>query len=144
MSRVPSTRTKPEAPANARVYWKKSSRFAHAAEANAREEDWDLAVANAINAVINAVDALCVHYRGLRSASGSHQDALQILDSCTELDATIRETLRKHLSALLGQKTFAQYDGRLLANLDAEVAIGHMERALAAATRIAQAHGWVA
>lgn len=144
MSPSRGARTKPEPPANAKVYWQKANRFAHAAEANAKEENWDPAVANAINAVINAVDALCVHYRGLRSASGSHRDALQILDSCIELDSKDREVLRRHLSALLGQKTFAQYDGRLMDAQDAEAALSHMDRALAAAIPIARARGWLA
>lgn len=85
-----------------------------------------------------------MHYQGLRSASGSHHDALRILDGCRELDAATREGLRKHLLALLSQKTFAQYDGRLLDEPEADSALAHMERALGLAQGIAAVNGWLA
>lgn len=135
--------TKAEPRANARLYWDKAMRFAHAAQTNTREGDWDPAVANAVNAIINIVDALCVSYRGLRSASGSHQDALNLLDACTEMDGPVRNSLRKHLGAVLSQKTFAQYDSRLMEEPDAAAAISHMERAITAAKPVARGHGWM-
>ncbi len=141
---VGQARSKSESRAHAKTYWQKAERFAHAAAINAQSQDWDPAVANAVNAIINVVDAFCIHYRGLRSASGSHPDALQLLDSCLELEPSPRSILRKHLGALLGQKTFAQYDGRLLEESDAEAALNHMERALKAARPIAQAQRWTA
>lgn len=137
-------RTKAEPRSNAKVYWLKAMRFAHAARTNAGEGDWDPAVANAIQAVINCVDAVFVHYRGVRSSSGSHRDALNVLDGCAELGSAARNGLRKHLGALLSQKTFAQYEGRLLDREEAEAALAHLERAIASVKRVAQANRWVA
>lgn len=135
-------RTRPEPRSNAGSYWKKSMRFAAAARTNAADGNWDPAVANAINAVINSVDALCVHYQGVRSASGSHQEALQLLDACQELAPSVREGLRRHLVALLSQKTFAQYDSRLMEEGDAEAALRHMDRALSMVTGTAERSRW--
>lgn len=144
MNPGPPARTKPEPRERAPIYWKKAVRFAHAATTNASERDWDPAVANAINAVINVVDAFCVHYQGLRGASSSHADALQLLDGCRDLDSEVRSLLKKHLGALLGRKGLAQYEGRLLAQADADEALRHLERALNAARPKAEALGWAA
>lgn len=54
-------RTVAEPPAAASAYWTKGMRFAAAARLNASAHQWDPAVSNAINAIINVVDALCVH-----------------------------------------------------------------------------------
>lgn len=103
---------------------------------------WDPAVANATNAVINLVDAVCVHYRGLRSAGASHHDALHVLSGVSELDPQTTTSLRKHLTGLLSVKSVAQYEGRLLDAPDAERALAHMDRAFGALEERARDLGW--
>lgn len=133
-------KTRAEPRHKASVFAQKAARFAHAAATNAREEDWDPAVANAVNAVINLADALSVHYMGVRSASDSRFDALNLLAS-SDLPTEIKTPLRRHLEALLSVKGIAQYEGRLLGRVDAEKALSHMERAFQAAKSVQLGNG---
>lgn len=141
MSRA-SGRRKKEPRERAVVYWRKAGRFARAARRNGAEGDWDPAVANAINAVINLADALCVHYRGERSAGEAHHEAIAVLGSVAELDPETRRALEDHLGALLDRKGLAQYEGRLLEKGDAEAAVRHLERAAKPARALAGRLGW--
>jgi HEPN domain-containing protein len=100
----PSGKTRAEPRHKAAIFWQKADRFSNAAAMNAENEDWDPAVANAVNSVINLTDAVCVHYVGLRSAGDS----------------------------LLDMKGIAQYEGRLLDKNDADKALKAMGRAFEA------------
>lgn len=136
------TRVKSEDRSRAVVYFRKSERFADAARQNADAENWDPAAANAVNATINLVDALCVHYQGQRNAGESQHDALSLLRGLDELDAKTRNALDKHLSALLGVKSLSQYEGRLVTRTEADDAISHMDRALRAARDLPPVKAW--
>lgn len=136
-------KTAKEGPHKARLFWQKSQRFARAARANLAAGEYDPAVSNAVNAVINVVDALCVRERGERSSGESHHGAVRLLSSLKGLDADVREGLGKRLSALLSTKTLAQYEGELVARADAEHAIRDMDRALAAVAAVAKKAGWL-
>lgn len=142
MTSFKKIRTKVEEKSNARIYWVKAQRFAHAAQTNSEQGDWDPAVANAVNAIINIVDAICVHYQGERSAGESHFEALELLGRVERMDAKLRDALRKHLGAVLEMKSLAQYDGRLCEERDAVVAIKHLERATDAVVPVAKANRW--
>lgn len=135
---------KTEDRAKAGVYFRKAQRFSVAATANASERHWDPAVANAINSVINLVDALCVHYRGHRNSGDTHHDALPLLRSVDEIEPGARSQLERHLGALLSTKTLAQYEGRLLTAADADSALSHMERAFRAARELPPVKAWEA
>lgn len=139
MTRV---RVKSEDRSRAIVYFTKCERFADAARQNAHAQNWDPAAANAVNAIINLVDALCVHYQGQRNAGGSHHDALGLLRGLAELDAKTRAALDKHLGALLSVKSLAQYEGRLMGRMDTDDAISHMERALRAVRELPPIRAW--
>lgn len=142
MKSTGGSRFRPEPRSRAKMYWQKSQRFARAARSNAESGEWDPAVANAVNAVINLVDAVCVHYLGARAAGEAHNEAIAVLSQASEADADLRLSLGKHLSALLGVKSLAQYEGRLLEKHDAKRALAHMERSLRAAEELAERHGW--
>lgn len=135
-------KTAKEPPHKARIYWEKAQRYARAARASLEEGENDPAMSCAVNAVINVVDALCVHYAGERSASENHGDAIRLLGSLKGLDAKTRDAVGKRLSALLSVKSLAQYDGELVSSKDAEEALKDMERALVAVEALAKAHRW--
>lgn len=135
-------RRKAEPPANARLYWNKATRFARSAQRNAEAEDWDPAVSSAIHALINVVDAVCVHYQGERNASDNHDEALAILGNVTELDPRIRESLRRHLGAVLAKKGAAEYESRLLERGEAEACLAHLRRAIQSVLPLARRLGW--
>lgn len=137
-----SGKTRAEPRHNALTFWKKGQRFAHSATANAAAGDWDPAVANAVNAVINISDAICVHYMGVRSAGDSHHDAVNLLGAATDMSPEVRAALTRQLEALLNMKTIAQYEGRLLAEKDAEKALKAMTRAFEAVRPLAMNQGW--
>ena len=123
------------------MYWQKSSKYQKAARENLGNGHDDPAAANAVNAVINAVDAVCVHYLGLRAAGGAHHEALAIL-ATTGLPQDTRAALERHLSRLLGMKNLAQYEGRLVTVAEARAAVGHMDRAVGALAAWASANGF--
>lgn len=135
-------RAKPEDRARASVYWAKAQRFAQAARANAADRNWDPATANAVNAIIHAVDAACVHYLGERNNSGHHEDALGVLSRANDLAQGPRAALEKQLLAALGKKSLAQVEGRLCSESDARDALRSMDRALKALAPVAEANGW--
>lgn len=124
------------------MYWQKAGRFADSARAAEGAGNWDPAAANAVNAVINLVDALCVHYRGQRSASDRHADAMGLLAGLGEVEAPVRSLLGRHLAALLSVKNLAQYEGRLVDASEARSALAHMERAFEAARRLPPVSAW--
>ncbi len=142
MTPTPGGKTRSEPRHRATIYWQKSLRFAHAALTNSTQGDWDPAVANAVNAVINLTDALCVHYMGTRSASESHFDVLNLLASAPDMAPDLRTALARHLESLLNVKGIAQYEGRLLGKVDAERALKHMDRAFQAAQAVATSNSW--
>lgn len=136
----PKTSAAPSA--KAKVYWEKAQRYARAARANAAAGENDPAVSNAVHAVINVADALCIQYLGKRSASGAHGDALRLLGTATDLDAGVREQVGKRLGALLSVKHLAEYEDELVGDADVAEALKDMERAIAAALPVARKHGW--
>lgn len=133
-----------EARGKAALYWAKGRRFARAAHMSHEERQWDPAVSMSVNAVINLVDAVCVHFSGARSASDAHDDALDVLEEAGDLDERVREALVRHLSFLLRIKYGAQYDGRLMTAHEADAALTHMDRAYAATEALAKGNEWVA
>lgn len=136
-------RIRKELPGSSINYWKKALRFARAAHANHEAELWDPAIANATNALVNLVDALCVHYLGFRSASESHGDALNHFALVAEIDPDVRRRIAQHLERLLAVKNIAQYEGsRPLEGPDSKDALSHMERALELAQPIARRLRW--
>lgn len=88
------------------------------------------------------MDALCVHYHGQRNAGDSHHAALELLRTLTEVEPSARGQLERHLGALLGVKSLAQYEGRLPTAHDADGAVEHMERAIRAAKALAPVRAW--
>lgn len=135
-------KTAKEGPHKARVYWQKAQRYARAARANRDAGEHDPAMSNAVNAVINVVDALCVLHAGERSAGESHHDAVRLLNSLKGLDAKVRDGVGRRLSALLSVKGLAQYEGELVSERQADDALKDMDRALAAVADIARENGW--
>lgn len=135
-------KTAKEGPHKARTHWQKAQRYARAARANLESGEYDPAVSNAITAIINTVDAVCVLHSGIRSAGESHHESVRLLLSLKDVDPRVRDTLGTRLGALLSVKSLAQYEGELVSRGDAEAAIQNMDRALAAMTGVAKKHGW--
>ncbi|MHB8604897.1 MAG: HEPN domain-containing protein [Thermoplasmatota archaeon] len=136
------TKTRDESHSKAKTYWEKAQRFARAAREARDSANYDPALSSAINAVVNVVDAICVHYLGKRSASTNHEDALQVLQSIEPLDSSIKEQLRKRLGSLLSKKALAQYEAALVTRKEAEDGITDMDRAFTSVASFAKAQGW--
>lgn len=135
-------KTRAEPRAKARSYFLKAERFARAARANHAAGDHDPAMSNAVNAVINLVDAVCVHASGTRSSSANHGEAIRLLGGLKDVDPALRDALGKRLSTLLTVKGLAQYEGDLVSAAAAEDALQDMDRAFKATAAFAKKTGW--
>ncbi len=129
-------------PHKAKVYYQKAQRYARAARANHASGDYDPAMSNAINAVINLVDAVCIQASGARSASGNHGDAIRLLVGQKDVDAKLRDALGKRLTSLLSVKNLAQYEGALITRSQSDDAVKDMERAFAAVATLVKKSEW--
>lgn len=111
-------------------YLKRADECLEAAKTSVGVSHWTASIINSIHAGIAAVDALCVYYLGKRHAGQRHEDAIKLFSS---IDLEPKE-LRAHaqrISRLLGTKTPAEYEERLVRKPEAEKALKDVERLLA-------------
>ena len=83
-------------------------KFLEAAEMFVEDDtvsSWKVAGSNAVNAGIAASDVICGVVLGECSRGGNHSDAVALLQEATQPDAAPR----KHLNALLADKSSYQY-----------------------------------
>lgn len=88
------------------------------------------------------MDAVCVHYRAERNTGDNHEEAVAFLAEISELDARTRDSLRRHLGAVLAKKNAAEYESRLLERDEAEACLRHLRRAVQALLPLACRLGW--
>lgn len=134
-------RTAAGRPGDALRHWEKAQRFLAAARHDRDGEHWEAAVSSAILAGIHLVDAILLHYTGRRGASGRHEDAVDRIESLSELDVELRRRLAAHLRSLLEVKNLVQYSGDASRASDAEEALQQAARAFEAARAVARAAG---
>ena len=91
--------------------WEKALARRDAMERELAAGAGDPALVLAIQGAIAAADALTIFYRGERSGSERHEDAVEIVRRLTELDET--KNAVRHLARLLRAKAEIEYTGQL-------------------------------
>lgn len=112
------------------MYLVKARRFQATAEAAHAGENWDGAISASVHAVINGLDAVCVHHLGKRAAEDDHEAVLDLLDGIEAIPAEHRAALERHARGLLGMKHVAEYDDRLCDERESVRALDAMKRAM--------------
>ncbi|MGK9149107.1 hypothetical protein KXS11_15855 [Plantibacter flavus] len=90
---------------------------------------WKVAGSNAVNAGIAASDVICGVVLGECSRSGNHSDAVALLLEATQPDTAPR----KHLNALLAEKSSYQYGSAGVRQLAARALVEHASKLVAEA-----------
>jgi hypothetical protein len=85
---------------------------------------WQVAGSNAVSAGIAASDAICGYVLGYCAQSDNHFDALDVLAEATLPD----RDLRKHLAALLNDKSDYQYGTSAVQQRAARGLVQHAQR----------------
>ena len=115
-----------------KIRMRAASKFLESAEMFIEEADaasWQVAGSNAVSAGIAASDAICGHILGYCAQSDNHTDALDIL-----ADATLPDNQpRKHLTALLSDKSGYQYGTESVQHRAARALVTHAQRLVEAA-----------
>lgn len=109
-------------------------KFLDAADLYLDEEDvasWKVAGSNAVNAGIAASDVICGVVLGECSRSGNHDDALALLWEATQPDPGPR----KHLRALLSEKSDYQYGTSGVRQQAAAALVEHARNLVAESSR---------
>lgn len=117
-------------PAKAPLYLEKGRRYAAAAKMACEEGWWDPAVSAAVHAAINMADAACVRYHHTRSTGANHHEVIKLLDELRGPPPGEIKRLTRHLGFLIGMKTLAEYEDRLLTEVQGKQAITAMQRAV--------------
>lgn len=89
-------------------YLQKAEEYYHAMLDSLSQKRWNAAALEAIHSAISANDALLVRHYGLRSVSGAHEDAVELLVS--HLETPEGKKAAQHLSWLLGKKNLVEYE----------------------------------
>lgn len=92
---------------------------------------WKVAGSNAVNAGIAASDVICGVVLGECSRSADHSDAVALLQEATQPDASPR----KHLNALLADKSSYQYGTAGVRQNAAKALVEHASKLVAEAER---------
>jgi hypothetical protein len=119
-------------PAEVRTRLNAATKFLDAATMYIEDADaasWQVAGANAVSAGIAASDAVCGHALGYYAQGDNHADALELLTAATSPD---REP-RKHLAALLDEKSGYQYGTLAVRQQAARLLVQHAERLVTSA-----------
>ena len=103
--------------AEAEVYLEKAEQFFRTTKEAQENEDWDAAGLNAIHCVISSNDALLGFRHGIRSASGSHADAVELLGQYDRSADSGKNTVR--FDRMLKKKHLVEYQGRSLSASEA-------------------------
>lgn len=136
-------RTKRGTPTDALQHWRKADRFSQAARHDWEGEYWEACCSNAVLSAVHAASAISLYYRGIRSASQNHDEALNLVEQIQEMDPESRQRFVRHLDALLDVKTLVQYSSREYGKKDAMDALQHLDRALDSLREVSKNAGWI-
>ena len=120
--------TRRVAKAEAEVYLEKAEQFFRSMKDAQENEDWDAVGLNAIHCVISSNDALLGFRHGIRSASGSHADAVELLGQYERSADSRKNTVR--FDRMLKKKHLVEYEGRKLLATEAARLVIDAERFL--------------
>ena len=112
-------------------------KFLEAAEMYVEENtvsSWKVAGTNAVNAGIAVSDVICGVVLGQCSRSANHSDALALLEEATQPDTAPR----KHLNALLADKSSYQYGTAGVRQDAAQALVEHAAKLVGEAERRAK------
>lgn len=110
-------KTKPEDASAAWDYLKKAGDNHTQMVAALQAGNHNAAGTLALQCAISAADAICVHEKGVRSASTDHRDVCELVASIPLPDA--REKA-KVLSRIIGRKHMVQYERRSILKAESE------------------------
>jgi len=110
-------------------YLKRAEECCHAAKNSFEAQEWNSATISAIHAVIAASDAMCIYFLGKRNASESHNEAAALFKAIKADDEEIN-TNANRIARMLGIKTMAEYEERLVFRAEAEKVLKDCERFL--------------
>jgi HEPN domain-containing protein len=110
-----------------RNYLKKAEECLETANQCLKEVRWNAAVINAVHCGISACDAITVFMLGVRHAGERHEDAISLFQTLSLPRETVRSKSRQ-LSRLLAIKNAAEYEERLMSEIDAKEAVRDAER----------------
>lgn len=96
---------------------KKAEQFLRTMKEAQENEDWDAVGLNAIHCVISSNDALLGFRHGVRSASGRHSDAVQLLRQYESSEDSRKNAVR--FDRMLRKKNLIEYEGRSLSASEA-------------------------
>ena len=104
-------------PREAPDYLAKAEEFQRAASRSLASGDPSAAGMLAIHAGITAVDAITIHFLGLRSAGQRHADAIALVAQTAH---PRRADLQRQLNQLISEKKSVEYEGRRISSGDSE------------------------
>ncbi len=107
------------------LYLKKAEEYYQAMLDSLAQGRWNAA---ALEAILSANNAILVRHYGLRSVSGAHEDAVDLLVS--RMGPPEVKKAAPHLSWLLAKKNLVEYEARLFTPKEAQEAVKHAERFL--------------
>jgi len=110
-------------------YIKKAEEFLASAQRSFEEREWNAAALGSIHSAISAADALCVYFLGVRHAGEKHEDAINLFKTI-KLEKEELAANSRRISRILGYKTMAEYEERLVHEPEAESAIKDAVRLL--------------
>ena len=108
------------------AYLKKAQDFFDAMHQAYVSNNWNAAGLAAVHCAISSNDALLVYFRGARSTSDHHLDAVEFLSECREINGV--ESLVSHLRKIIGKKNLIEYEARQFLQAEAGEIIKHTER----------------
>jgi hypothetical protein len=101
----------------ARAYLGNAEEFQRAATRSLAAGDPSAAGVLAIHAGITAVDAITIHFLGLRSAGQRHADAIALVAQTAH---PRKADLQRQLNELISEKKSVEYEGRRISTGDSE------------------------
>jgi hypothetical protein len=115
---------------NWKNYLLKAEQFLESAHDALSKENWNAVSLNALHSAISANDAITVFFKNIRSASGQHGNAVELLLMALPGDSQARANSR-HFSWLINHKNLIEYESRLFYQKEALDCLRHADRFLA-------------
>jgi len=101
-------------------YLVRSEECLSAAKHSLSLNQWNASAISAIHSGIASVDALCVYYLGQRHAGGNHEDAITLFRNIRQLSREDIDTIVNRVIKILKMKNMAEYEERLVHQIDAQ------------------------
>jgi hypothetical protein len=107
-------------------YLKKAADFHQAMGLAYLHNNWNSVGLEAVHCVISANDALLIFFKGIRSVSPNHNDAIRLLKESLSPDLIQRND--NHLARVIDKKNLIEYEIKNFSKKDADEIKLHTER----------------